>query len=444
VIIAAVAVLAIAGVIAAYMAMRPRDPIPFTKFTLSNGLRVNLAEDHSAPTVAVWVTYDVGGKDDPPGREGLAHLFEHMLFSGSLNVGKGEHHLLVMAQGGAPSGVTYMDQTHVGETLPSNQLELALFLEADRMRSLRLDQARLETARSTVIAERQQRVENTAYGRANDALYNLAYDRANYKKTHFGTDEGLRAITLQEINDFFRIFYAPNNAVLSVVGDFDPGETRKRIEHYFQHIPAQPPAPHVDLSENEQTSERRSSITDPFAQNPRTYLGYKIPAGSDKDTEALAVLGGILHGGGSSRLLQKLVKERELAIAVGVALDPRTGPGLLTVVMQPAPGRDEATMLKAYDEIVAAIREQGVTEAEFERARARLRAARASALQQSSQRAILLNEFEVKFGGAENVNKRDGWLASLTTADIKRVAELYLKPEHRSILTVLAAGTGRW
>lgn len=436
-IVAAVALLAIAGAIAAYMAMRPRDPIPFTTHTLANGLRVILAEDHSAPTVAVTVTYDVGAKDDPPGREGLAHLFEHLLFNGSLNVGKGEHAYLVVAQGGAPSGQTFMDQTHVWQTLPSNQLELALFLEADRMRSLRLDQARLDTERGTVLAERQQRVDNAAYGRALDGLYALAYDRANYKKGHLGTDQGLQAITLQEVNDFFRIFYAPNNAVLTVVGDFDPDETRKKIENYFQHIQAQPPAPDVDLSEGEQTAERRGRIEDAFAPSPRTYIAYKIPPGSTKDTEALAVLGGILYDGVSSRLHQKLVREQELAISVGGAIDPRKGHGLLTTALQPAPGRDEATLLKAYDEVVAQIREQGVTDADVARARTRLRLARAIGMQQAVQRAALLAEYEVKFGGAVNANNRAAWLTELTTADIKRVADQYLKPERRSILSVI-------
>ena len=439
-IIAVVALLAIAGAVGAYFMMRPRDPIPFTTFTLSNGLRVILAEDHSAPTVAVAVTYNVGAKDDPPGREGLAHLFEHMMFTGSLNVGKSEHQALIMAQGGTPNGQTFMDQTHVWETLPSNQLELALFLEADRMRSLRLDQARLDTERNTVTAERHQRMDNAAYGRAMDTLYATAYDRPNYKKSHLGTDAGLAAITLQELNDFFRVFYAPNNAVLTVAGDFDPGDARRKIENYFQHLPAQPPAPRIDLSESEQTAERRSHLDDPFAQNPRTYLAYKIPAGSDKDTEALAVLGAILYDGASSHLHQKLVKERELAIGVGGSLDPRTGPGLLTIVLQPAPGRDEATVLKAHDEVVARIREHGVADADLERARSRLRLARAMAMQQSVQRAILLAEFELKFGGAANANNRHAWLEELTTADIVRVAGAYLKPERRSVLSVVPAG----
>ena len=441
-IVAVVAFVAIAGAIAAFLALRPKELIPFTQYTLPNGLRVILAEDHSAPTVGVTVAYDVGAKDDPPGREGLAHLFEHMLFNGSLNVGKGEHQYLVTAQGGTPNGATYMDQTYVWEALPSNQLDLALFLEADRMRSLRLDQPRLDTERATVIAERQQRVDNAAYGGANDAMYHLAYDRPAYKKGHLGTDAGLQAITLQEVNDFFRIFYAPNNAVLTVVGDFDPADARKKIENYFQHIPAQPPAPKIDLSETDQTAARRASLRDAFARNPRTYVGYKVPPGNSKDTEALALLGTILYDGPSSRLHQKLIKEREVAVGVGGSLDPRTGPGFLMIALQPAPGRDEATMLKAYDEVVQQMRDQAITDADLERARTRVRLSRATALQQTVQRAALLAEFEVKFGGARHVNERSRWLAEVTPNDIRRVADQYLKPDRRSILSIVPAGAG--
>jgi hypothetical protein len=281
---------AIALAIYAIFFARAKDPIPYDSFTLDNGLKVLLIEDHSAPTVAVSVTYDVGAKDDPPGREGLAHLFEHMLFNGSLNVGKGEHHFLVTSQGGQPNGQTFMDHTQVWETLPANQLEMALFLEADRMRSLRLDQARLDTERGTVIAERQQRVDNAPFGRAMDALFNLAYDIRPYKKSHIGTEDGLNAVTLQEVNDFFRIFYAPNNAVLSVAGDFDPDTARDLIEKYFERIPAQPPAPDIDLSEPEQTAERRAQVPDPFAPAPRTYIAYKIPPGTSDDIAPLVVL----------------------------------------------------------------------------------------------------------------------------------------------------------
>lgn len=416
---------------------RTHDAIEFERFRLDNGLEVQLAPDDSVPTIAVAVTYDVGAKDDPPGREGLAHLFEHLFFTGSLNVGRGEHHFLVTTQGGAPNGQAFIDHTQVWATLPANQLELALFLEADRMRSLRLDQGRLEAERGTVIAERQQRMDNQPYGRAQEALYNLAFDRPVYRKSALGSDAGLQRITLQEANDFFRIFYAPSNAVLSITGDFDPETARALVEKYFQHIPAQPPAPDIALDESPQSGERRGRVEDPFAPGPRTYIGYKIPPGTSDDIEALMVLSAVLGEGASSRLHQSLVRDREVATAIGSSLEVRKGPGLLTIVAAPGQNRDEAAVLAALDEEITRLRDDGISEEDVRRARTRLRLARTMQLQQSAQRALLLGEYETRFGEAALVNRRLRRLAVVSAADVRRAARTYLVPDHRSILSVV-------
>ena len=420
---------------------RDDERVPLETFTLDNGLKVILAEDHSAPTVAVSVTYDVGAKDDPPGRAGLAHLFEHMLFNGSLNVGYGEHNHLVASQGGAANGQTLMDTTRLWETLPSNQLDLALFLEADRMRSLRLDPASLETQRNTVLAERQQRVDNQPYGRVLDLLYETAYDIAPYKKDYVGTDEGLRAVTVEQINDFFRIFYAPNNAVLTVVGDFKPDDARAKIENYFKHIPAQPPAPDIDLTEPEQTAERRKQLTDPFATAPRTYIGYKLDAGTSKETEAAAVLLSLLSEGTASRLHQRLIGELEVIDSLGGSIDPRKGRGLMAIVLIHAAGREEAAVLKAYDEVVERIKGGGISDAEVARVRTRLLLTRAIELQETAKRATLLGEFETKFGDAGLLNKRDEWLRDVDADDVREAAQRYMDPARRTIVSVVRGGT---
>jgi zinc protease len=434
----------IAGLLAlAYVfgVFKSKDPIPFKRFTLDNGLKVILSEDHSAPTIAVAVTYNVGGKDDPPDRSGLAHMFEHMMFNGSLNVGKGEHQYLVTSQGGVPNGQTFIDHTAFWETLPSNQLDLALFLEADRMRSLRLDQARLDVERGTVIAERQQRVENVAYGRVMESILNTAYDIPNYKRLYLGREDSMRTVTLQDVNDFFRVFYAPNNAVLTLVGDFDSSDARKKITNYFEHIQAQPPAPVTDLRESAQTTERRASIQDPFATGPRVYVAYKTPAGAGKDAETLLILNSLLAESSASRLQQKLVKELEVAVGVGTSVEARKGPGLFTVALLPAQGRDEQAVLNAFESVIAEIRDKGVSEDEVKRARTRIRLARAIALQQSAQRALLLGEYEVKYGGAEGVNQRAEALDDVDAEDVKHFAGRYLKPEQRTIVNVARGGT---
>ncbi len=419
---------------------RKNERVPLETFTLDNGLKVILSEDHSAPTVAVSVTYDVGAKDDPPGRAGLAHLFEHMLFNGSLNVGYGEHAHLIASQGGVANGQTLMDTTRLWQTLPSNQLDLALFLEADRMRSLRLDEAAVETQRNTVLAERQQRVDNQPYGRVLDVLYETAYDIAPYQKDYVGTDEGLRAVTAQEINDFFRIFYAPNNAVLTVVGDFKPGDARAKIENYFKHIPAQPPAPDIDLTEPEQTGERRKQITDPFATAPRTYIGYKIDAGTSKEIEAATVLLSLLSEGAASRLHQRLIGELEVIDTLGGSIDPRKGRGLMAIVLIHAAGRDEASVLKAYDEVVERIRDGGISDAEVARVRTRLLLARAVEMQETAKRATLLGEFETKFGDAGLVNRRDEWLRDVDANDVRKAAQRFMDPSRRTIVSVVRGG----
>jgi zinc protease len=442
ILVVAAALVAIAALAGAYFAFwRTKDPVPFTRFTLSNGLKVILSEDHSAPTIAVAVVYNVGSRDDPPGRSGFAHLFEHMMFAGSLNVGMGEHQILVSTQGGNPNGQTFPDHTQFWETLPANQLDLALFLEADRMRSLRLDEARLRTERRTVLAERAQRIDNAPFGRVMDTLFETLYDVPGYKRPLLGSPQDLQAATLQEVTDFFKVFYAPNNAVLTVVGDFRPADARAKIENYFQHIPAQPPAPVPDLTEPEQTAERRLAMDDPLASESRVFVAYKMPPGRSDDWESLEVLSGILADGDSSRLHQKLVKETEVATGIGSQTERRSGTGTLLVMALPAPRHDAASMLKGMDDEIGRVRDLGVSADEVARARNRIRLARATALQQTAPRAYLLGEYETKYGGAEGVNTRVQRLDAVTPASVQKAASTYLTPAHRTVLTVTPGGT---
>ncbi len=198
------------------------DPydIQFKEFRLKNGLRVLLAEDHRAPTYSICVTYNVGSRDEKPGRTGFAHLFEHLLFQGSENVGKGEHFILVQNNGGSANGTTNADRTNYFETLPANQLELAIFLEADRMRAPNITQANFDNQRLTVQEERRQSYDNRPYGKTYEAVIDLAYDSFPYKHSTIGSMEDLNAATVRDAEEFFRTYYAPNNAVLSLVGDF--------------------------------------------------------------------------------------------------------------------------------------------------------------------------------------------------------------------------------
>src|SRR5438552_2952165 len=234
----------------------PKDAIPFKQHKLKNGLTVILSEDHTAPTYSIAVTYNVGSRDERRGRTGFAHLFEHMMFQGSENVGKGEHFILIDNNGGDMNGTTNADRTNYFQTLPANQLDLGLFLEADRMRSLAVNQANLDNQRNAVQEERRLRIDNQPYGKTFEAVLDTAYDNFAYKHSTIGSMEDLNAATIGDVTEFFKIYYAPNNAVITLVGDFKTEEALAKIQKYFEAIPSQPTPPVPNVTEPEQKGER--------------------------------------------------------------------------------------------------------------------------------------------------------------------------------------------
>ncbi len=242
--------------------------VEFTDTTLENGLRVLIVPDHAAPVVSVSLTYNTGSRNEKQGRTGFAHLFEHMMFEGSANVGKGEHMLLVQNYGGSLNGSTNNDQTNYFEELPKNQLDMALFLESDRMKALNITQANLDNQRNAVQEERRLRVDNQPYGKSAEELESMAYDNFPYHHSVIGSMDDLNAATLDDVKEFFRIYYAPNNVVLVLVGDIDPKETLAKVKKYFGDIPRQPAPPPVDIKEPDHDKERRKSMTDPLARLP--------------------------------------------------------------------------------------------------------------------------------------------------------------------------------
>jgi zinc protease len=260
-------VLALAASIAA-TAAAAGPSIRFTDIKLKNGLRVIMSEDHTAPTVSVAVTYNVGSADEKPRRTGFAHLFEHMMFKGSENVGPGEHPALIFANGGTMNGTTNSDRTLYFETLPANQLELALFLEGDRMRSLDINKANLDNQRAAVQEERRLRVDNQPYGQTFEKTGEQAYDNPAYHHSVIGSMEDLNAASVDDVATFFKTYYAPNNAVVSIVGDFDTKKATALVEKYFGAIVRQPQPKRPDLTEPPHTAERRSTIEDPLARLP--------------------------------------------------------------------------------------------------------------------------------------------------------------------------------
>jgi zinc protease len=411
--------------------------IAFKEFRLSNGLRVILAEDHSAPTYSICVTYNVGSRNERPGRTGFAHLFEHMLFQGSENVGKGEHFILVQTNGGSANGTTNADRTNYFETLPANQLELGIFLEADRMRALSITQANLDNQRQTVQEERRQTFDNRPYGRTYEAVIEAAYDNFAYQHSVIGSMEDLNAATVQDVVDFFRIYYAPNNAVLSLVGDFQMDVASGLIKKYFDRIPAQAAPPVPDVAEAEQKSERRKLIEDAFAQAPRLDIVYKIPTGNTPDWYALSVLGQVLSGGVSSRLYQKLIKDKEVALSASAGPDERRGPSLFWFSIMARPGTDLAALEKLVHEEIERLQNEEIADWELSKVQMQLRRRRAQQRYSTRARANAFGHYAVYYNDPELINSVQHKYNQVTKADLQRVARTYLKETRRTVVTTL-------
>ena len=286
------------------LAASPVPRIQFTDTRLKNGLRLIVSEEHAAPMFSIVVNYNVGSRDERMGRTGFAHLFEHMMFKGSENVGPGEHPYLMFMNGGSMNGTTNKDRTMYYESLPANQLDLALFLEADRMRSLAITKANLDNQRNAVQEERRLGVDNQPYGKTFEKLDELAYENFAYKHSTIGSMADLDAASVEDVAAFFKTYYAPNNAVIAIVGDVDAKSTIEKVRKYFETIPSQPAPPPVDMAEPGQTEERRATLEDPLARLTRIDMAYKVPPSSSPDDDALTVMATILSGGraaGSTR-----------------------------------------------------------------------------------------------------------------------------------------------
>src|SRR5579871_3619526 len=372
-------------------------PVQFQDLHLDNGLRVIRAPDHSAPVFGICVTYNVGSRNERPGRTGFAHLFEHMMFEGSQNVGKGEHFILVENNGGGMNGTTTEDRTNYFEVLPKNQLDLALFLEADRMGHLAVTQPNLDNQRNAVQEERRLGIDNQPYGKSYLEIDNLSYDNFAYKHSVIGSMRDLNAANLADVQDFFRIYYAPNNAVLTLVGHFDPAVALEKVKKYFGSIPRQPTPPQPDDSEGQHYGERRETIYDPLARLPMVLIAYHIPPGNTPDNYALQVLGDILGQGESSRFYQHLVKEQQLATSLEVQADARRGPSLFYVLAMPRPGVKPADLEQAIYKEIDSVTKDGVTPAEMEKARTQFRRSMIQTRESDGQTAIRMGEYAVFF-----------------------------------------------
>jgi zinc protease len=417
---------------------QPKPPqIPIQQFKLDNGLRIVMSEDHSAPTYAISVTYNAGSHNERPGRTGFAHLFEHMMFQGSQNVGKGEHMILVENNGGSMNGTTSEDRTNYFEQFAANQLDLGLFLESDRMRSLVISQANLDNQRNAVQEERRSSLDNQPYGKTGEVIQDLVYDNFANKHDVIGSMEDLNAATVKDVQDFFRIYYAPNNAVLTLVGDFQPEEALAKIKKYFGDIPSQPAPPVPDLSEPKPSGERRKTIEDAFAQTPRIDIVYKIAPGNTADWYALSVLDGVLGTGQASRLYQTLVKDKELAVNVFSEIDDHKGPSTFDIAVMVRPGKDLKEVEKAVYAEIDRMKTEPIADWELQKVRMSNRRQTAQRLQSTLFRAYLIGELTVLFNDPNLINTRFSKIQNVSKEDIQRVTKTYFTEDNRTVVTTL-------
>jgi predicted Zn-dependent peptidase len=410
---------------------------------LANGLRVITVEDHSAPVIAVNVTYNVGSRNERPGRTGFAHLFEHMMFQGSENVGKSEHFMLVYNNGGTMNGTTNEDRTNYFEALPANQLEMALFLEADRMRSLAVTQENLDNQRNAVQEERRIGLDNAAYGKSGEMQQELMYDNFAYKHSTIGSMTDLNAASVDDVKAFFKMYYAPNNATLTVVGDFKTADALALIKKNFDSIPRQPDPPAVDMTEPEQKAERRASVDDQLARLARVSVAYKTVPGNTADFYALQVLSSVLGGGASSRLNQKLVREKEIATNASSFAQEMRGVGGFYLIATPRPNVKTEDIEAALYEEIARVQKEPIADWELQKAKNGARRSFINSLQSSLGRANAIGQAAVYYNDPNLINTRLDKVMAVTKEDVQRVANKYLVATNRTVMITVPKATGR-
>jgi len=404
---------------------------------LANGLRVILAPQPGVPVVTVDVTYDVGSRVEPSGKTGFAHLFEHLMFEGSEKVGKGEHFRLVAEAGGVMNGTTSEDRTNYFETLPAENLEMGLFLEADRMRALVLTQEKLDNQRLAVKEEKRLRIDNQPYASSFEAVDDLAYDAFAYKHPVIGSMEDLDASSLDDAVTFYRRYYAPGNALLCLAGDIDPDEALAKVRAAFDGVGAREVAEAFTVEEEAPTAERRAARTDPHATLPALHVVFKIPPRRHPDLHALAYAEKILGGTESSRLWRRLVKDEEKALSLSMALDERRGPSLFRIFSVLRPGTPLEGLERDIRQGLEAFAADGPTDAEMDRARRMILSDAVRATQTTQTVAFLLSEYGLYDGDADLWRDDFGALLDVTAKEVREAAARAFVPARTSVVTVV-------
>jgi predicted Zn-dependent peptidase len=443
----AASLVAAIGALAAVVSLSA-DTAPSVKFTdtkLKNGLRLIISEDHVAPTFSIAVVYDVGSRNERQGRTGFAHLFEHMMFKGSENVGPGEHFYTVFSNGGSMNGTTNKERTLYFETMPANQLEAAIFLEADRMKSLAITKDNLDNQRNAVQEERRMGIDNQPYGKTYEAIDELGLDNPAYKHSVIGSMQDLNAASVDDVASFFKTYYAPNNAIVAIVGDFSTANVQELARKYLEPIPMQSAPPKVDTNQPPQTAERRLALDDPLARVPHVDISYRIPSSLSPDDDTIDVLSLVLGSGRSSRFYETIVRQQQLAASVVAFAGDSRGPRLFRITATPAPGKSAVDLEAAVYAEIERVKTGPIADWEIEKARNTARRQFVGGLQSSLNRAIELAEYALMYDNPGELNTRYQRLDKITAADVQRVAKQYLTAENRSVVVTNpkpAAGRG--
>ncbi len=415
--------------------------IDFQTFQLDNGLTFIVHEDHSTPIVAVNVWYDVGSANEKPGRSGFAHLFEHMLFQETENLEKGDFDRYIEEAGGTLNGTTNEDRTAYFETVPSNRLNLVLWMEADRMANLKVTPENFEREREVVKEERRLRIDNQPYGQAFLTLDTLIADWEPYNHTVIGSMEDLNAATAEDVRQFYERYYVPNNATVVVAGDVTVDQVRALAEEYFGSIPrgedVDPLPPFTPTPRGD--GERRVTLEDPLANTPAYFAGFNIPPHSHEDSYALQLLSSMFSEGESSRLHQRLVKDEQAALVVFSFLDSRVGPGAFWFAALPNQGVEVERIEALVNEELEKLVNGGVDERELEKAKNQMRSnvimGRLTVFSKSQE----LHHYRLYHADINEINTDLERYMAVTGDDIKRVARKYLVPANRSVVIVVPA-----
>ncbi len=408
--------------------------IEFTEFTLDNGLHVILHEDNTTPNVVVNIMYHVGAKNENPERTGFAHFFEHLMFEGSKHIDRGEFDRIVESSGGALNAFTSFDVTNYYVFMPSNQLELGLWLESERLLHPKIDSIGIATQKSVVTEEMKQTRDNQPYGRLLVETVSRAFTKHPYRSDVLGQDAHIRAATDEDIKGFHDMFYVPNNAVLVIAGDIDTEATRPLVEKYFGDIPrGRYEIYRPDVVEPVRRQEVRDTIFD-NVQLPMIIQAYHIPAQGTEDFYALEMLGTLLSQGQSSRLYRKLVVEEQTAMVVQAIPLGLEDPGLNIILSLPNMGIDPKEVEKGIDAELANVRNNLISETELQKLKNQFESRLVNSNTTIASRATNLANYHTLYGDAGRINNELERYHAVTREDIRRVAQEYLREDNRVVL----------